>query len=99
LKRDHRSIKKYVKNINTQRKKRSDAGKRKVSSREMRKLRTALAKNPLASSKTIFEQSGIDRTCRKTHCNILNDIAKNTKPAVTTSSYLVAQGKACEMGH
>ena len=46
----------------------------------MRKLEFALAKNPLASSKTIFEQAGIDRACRKTRCNILNDIAKNTKP-------------------
>ena len=81
LKRDHRTIKKYVENINTARKKRSDAGKRKVTSREMRKLKFALAKNPLASSKTIFEQSGVDRPCRKTRCNILNDIAKNTKPA------------------
>ena len=80
LKRDHRTIKNYVENINTARKKRSDAGKRKVTSREMRKIKFALAKNPLASSKTIFEQSGIDRPCRKTRCNILNDIAKNTKP-------------------
>ena len=80
LKRDHRTIKKYVSNINTQRKKRSDANKRKVTSRDMRKLKFALAKNPLASSKTIFEQAGIDRACRKTRCNILNDIAKNTKP-------------------
>ena len=78
LKRDHRTIKKYVENINTQRKKRSDAGKRKVTAREMRKLKFALAKNP--SSKTIFEKAGIDRGCRKTRCNILNDIAKNTKP-------------------
>jgi transposase len=80
LKRDHRTIKKYVENINTERKKRSDAGKRKVTSREMRRLKVALAKSPLASSKTIFEQAGIDRACRKTRCNILNDIAKNTKP-------------------
>ena len=47
LKRDHRPIKKYVENINTARKKRSDAGKRKVTSREMRKIKFALAKNPL----------------------------------------------------
>ena len=33
LKRDHRTIKKYIENINTQRKRRSDAGKRKVTSR------------------------------------------------------------------
>ena len=47
----------------------------------MRKLKFALAKNHLASSKTIFEQAGIDRPCRKTCCNILNDIGKNKKPA------------------
>ena len=46
----------------------------------MRKLKFALAKNPLASSKTIFEQAGNKRGCRRTRCNILNDIAKNTKP-------------------
>ena len=63
VKRDHRTIKQYVGNINTQRKRRSDAGKRKVTSREMRKLKFALAKNPLASSK--FEKAGIDRRCRK----------------------------------
>ena len=80
LKRNHRTIKKYVANINTQRNKRSDADKRKVTSRDMKKLKFALAKNPSASSKTIFEQAGIDRACRKTRCNILNDIAKNTKP-------------------
>ena len=71
LKGDHRTIKKYVENINTARKKRSDAGKRKVTSREMRKIKFALAKNPLASSKTIFEQSGIGRPCRKPRCNVM----------------------------
>ena len=40
--------------INLQRKRSSDAGKRKVTSREMRKLKFALAKNPLATSKTIY---------------------------------------------
>ena len=80
LKRDHRTTKKYVEDINTQRKRRSDAGKRKVTSREMSKFKFALAKSPLATSKTMFEQAGIDRGSRKTRCNILNDIAKNTKP-------------------
>ena len=78
LKADHRTIKKYIENINTQRKKRSDAGKRRTRSRKMRKLKFALAKNPLASSRIIFEQAGIERSCRKTRCNIPNDIAKNT---------------------
>ncbi len=58
LKRDHRTIRKYVKNINTQRKINTQ-----MTSREMKRLKFALAKNPLASSKTIFEQSGIDRAC------------------------------------
>ena len=53
---------------------------KKVTSREMRKLKFALAKNPLAPSKIVFEQAGIDRGCRKTHCNILDGIANNTKP-------------------
>ena len=63
MKQDHRTII-YVENINTQRKERSDADKRMVASREMRKLKFALAMNPLASSKTIFQQAGIDRACR-----------------------------------
>ena len=50
LKRDHRTIKKYVENIDRQRKTRTDAGKRKVTSRDMRKLKFALAKNPLATA-------------------------------------------------
>ena len=57
---------------------------KKVTSREIWKLKFAVAKNPLASSKTIFEQAGIEplivHVGKLTCCNILNDIAKNRKP-------------------
>ena len=63
LKRDLGGMKKYVENINTQRKKSSDAGKRKMTSREMRKLEFARAKNPLASSKPCSSKLEIYCAC------------------------------------
>ena len=47
LNQDRRTIKKYVQNINTQ-KKRFNAAKQKMTSREIRKLKFALSNNPLA---------------------------------------------------
>lgn len=59
------------------------------------KIKFAHAEYPLASRKTILEQAGIDRSCRKICCNIPNVIAKKTKPA--TRPPLSKQNKAKRM--
>ena len=56
------------------------------------------AKKPMVSSETMFELTEIDRACRKTRCNSLNNIAKNAKN-VTTFTYQAAQEKARKAGH
>ena len=59
LKRNPRTIKKAIENINFTRKVRKDRGKSKLSSRVMREIALAARKMPLHSSKSIFDAAGI----------------------------------------
>lgn len=91
LKRDHRTIKKHVAGCFS-RKGRKDRGKyRKVSPREVRKLKVCVNKNPLSTSKFIFADSDIVNVSRDTRCRILRQVAsvrKVTKRPLLKQSHL-----------
>ena len=65
LNRDPRTIKKHVADVRGGRKKRSDAGKLKITDRELRKVTRSLKKMPLATSKAIFDDVRVIRPSRK----------------------------------
>lgn len=80
LKRDRKTIRKAVENINFTRKTRSDKGKIKcLSNRDIRKLKFSLAKHPLYSSKQIFAAAGIKGISKSSRCTILKKLARVAK--------------------
>ncbi len=79
LKRDHHSVKRFVAN-SEHRRVRADKGRmRKVSARQIRRIKRAAAKMPLQSSKQLFEAAGVPQTSR---CRILQKPAVVHKPTI-----------------
>ena len=82
IERDHRTIKRFLGNSNVRRQ-RSDKGKiRKITGWQMMRIKRAAVKNPLSSSKQIFERAGVSEIPRTSRCRHLQTIAKMTKPAI-----------------
>lgn len=80
LSRDHRTIKNFIKN-GSKPQKRPDKGKfRSITSRQMRLLKRELSKQPLSTSKMIFDEAQINCVSRNTRCRVLNKIG-NVKKA------------------
>ena len=79
LGRDHRTIKKMVENINQTRKTRSGKGFKDTSPRDLRRLKQIVHKNPLRSSRQIFEMAGIDNVKRDKRCRILRKVSSVKK--------------------
>lgn len=76
LKRDHRTVKKFIKNSQNIRC-RKDKGKfRSIKQKEMLKLKLSVCRNQNSSSKKIFIDAIEKLPCRQTRCNILNKISK-----------------------
>ena len=75
LKRDTRTIKKAINNINYEWKTPSTKGKCMISDRYMRKLKRLIKKHPLLSSKAIFEKAGLSHIKKDTHRRVLHRIA------------------------
>lgn len=79
LKRDHRTIKKFVTNGSSIRKKSSKSKPKALSSAQVRKLKYSLIKNPNATSKTIFDEAGIPdipKTTRNVYLRKLGTVKK-----------------------
>uniref|UniRef100_A0A668TI68 Ubiquitin-like domain-containing protein n=2 Tax=Oreochromis aureus TaxID=47969 RepID=A0A668TI68_OREAU len=76
LKRDHRTIKRFIQNSQQGRKKRVDKPRRKITAHELRKVKRAAAKMPLATSLAIFQSCNITGVPKSTRCAILGDMAK-----------------------
>src|SRR4029434_745080 len=76
---DHRTVKKFV--TDSQHKRvRSDKGKiRKISAKQMRRVKRAATTMPLKSSKQVFEAAGASRTSR---CRMLKRFASVLKPVI-----------------
>jgi hypothetical protein len=85
LDRDHRSIKKFVTDPELCNG-RSDRGKiRKkapVTHRAMSAIKREVRRNPLGSSKEVFENAGVPHVPKSTRCRILRTVAKCGKPEV-----------------
>ena len=80
--RDHRTVKKFV--TDSQHKRvRSDKGKiRKISAKQMRRVKTAATKMPLNSSKQVFEAAGASGVSRTSRCRMLKRLASVLKPVI-----------------
>lgn len=79
LKRDHRTIKRFIQNSQQGRKKRVEKPRRKITAHELRKVKRAAAKMPLATSFAIFQSCNITGVPKSTRCAILRDMAKVRK--------------------
>ena len=79
LQRDHRTIKRFVQNSQDGRKPRVEKACRTLSSRELSRIKREVAKRPLATSKAIFEDVGLDDVPRSTRCRTLRRVAKVQK--------------------
>ena len=79
LKRDTRTIKKAINNIDYQRKSRRYYGKLKVTERELRKIKKVVRKHPLATSKFIFDKAGVPNCGKTLRCETLQKLADNKK--------------------
>ncbi|KAJ1132592.1 hypothetical protein NDU88_010899 [Pleurodeles waltl] len=76
LKRDHRTIKRFIQNSQQGRKKRVEKPRRKITAHELRKVKRAAATMPLATSLAIFQSCNITGVPKSTRCAILRDMAK-----------------------
>lgn len=82
LTRDHRTIKRFLNNVNHKRK-RSDKGvRRKLSRRQVSAIKREAAKHPLLTSKQLFGKAGVGEVPRTSRCRILQTVAKVVKPNI-----------------
>lgn len=82
LMRDHRTVKKFVAD-SEHRRVRADKGTiRKVSARQIHRIKRAAAKMPLQSSKQVFEAAGTSKIPRTSRCRILKKFASVHKPTI-----------------
>ncbi|CAJ0916742.1 unnamed protein product [Ranitomeya imitator] len=76
LKRDHRTIKRFMANSQQGRKKRVGQKRGKITAHELRKIKHEAAKMPFATSFAIFQSCNVTRVTKSTRCAILRDMAK-----------------------
>ncbi|KAF4687115.1 hypothetical protein FOZ60_004264 [Perkinsus olseni] len=80
LGRDTRTVKEYVSQPEKEYKRPKGAYKTSVTSKEKTRLKRALAQNPLASSKRIFDEAGVTPKGKTTRNKVLEEIGKVVKP-------------------
>lgn len=87
LGRDHRTIKKYVQRSEGGRKKREEPKRRKISKRDVARLKREAARTPLATSANLFKRCGITNMSRSGRCNVLRELGQvkkaESKPRLT----------------
>ena len=79
LGRDLRSVKKFVADSQRGRKKREEKEFRKLSARDIRKLKLTAARKKIGTSAQIFEAAAVPSISRTTRCKVLSTFAKNRK--------------------
>ena len=79
LNRHHRTIKKFATNSEADRKKRVEPKRRKVTAKDISRIKREAARNPLATSSTLFQNSGISGISRSTRCRILRELGSVRK--------------------
>ena len=82
LKRDARTIKKAIIDINYKWEPCYTKGTSMLSDRDMRKIKIIVRKHPLWSSKAIFDKAGLPQIKKNTRCRALKKIAILTKPEI-----------------
>jgi transposase len=80
MNRDHRTIKKFVFSGKSKRKTPKRSHLRRLSHRDIRKVKIEIAKTPHATSKTIFDNAGVPKTGKTARCQTLKSLAKVMKP-------------------
>ena len=75
LKRDHRTVKRFVADSEHTRVRADKGTMRKVSARQKHRIKRAAAKMPLQSSKHIFEAANASGVPRTSRCRILQRLA------------------------
>lgn len=99
IKRDHRTIKNFVNNSNAIRT-RSDKGlRRKVTMRELRRIKKELIRHPCLSSKRIFANADAAETPRTSRCRILQEMAVIKKPSIRPPLRETHKQKRVEWAH
>ena len=79
LSRDHRTIKKFVADSQHGRKKRTEKKFRKLSARDLRKLKFVATRKKIGTSAQIFEAAAVPSVSRTTRCKALSTFASNRK--------------------
>lgn len=79
LGRDTRTIKKFVEKSQDGRKKRAEKKRRKLSVKELRRIKREASRHPLASSAAIFQSCSLPEVSRSTRCSVLREHAKVKK--------------------
>ena len=82
LKRDHRTIKKFVLDGKLERKPHKGGRPRKLTKRDERKIKRALSQNPHSSSNHIFKDAGVANIPKTTRNRTLKTMGKQRSPTV-----------------
>ena len=83
LRRDPRTIHKYLKNINHVRKPRKKSEKNVLNDRVTSRIKREAIKNPLSSSKSIFEACGVGHISRSSRCRVMRKLGVVKKAVIT----------------
>ncbi|CAL4154317.1 unnamed protein product, partial [Meganyctiphanes norvegica] len=76
LKRDTRTIKKAIQDINYKSKPRSDKGKSMASEIDIKKIQDVVKRHPSMTSSDIFSKAGVLNISKTTRCKILRQIGR-----------------------
>lgn len=82
IKRDHRTVKRFVHEGKVERKQHKGGRPRKLNSRDGRKIKRSLSQNPHSNSKQIFEDAGVANIPKTTRNRILKNMGKQCSPTV-----------------
>ena len=82
LNRDQRTVKKILKKVNHRRKTRKSTGSKLVDKRLLNRIKREAIKQPLGTSKSVFEACGAKNISRTTRCRVMKSIAKVKKASI-----------------
>ncbi len=82
LKRDHRTVNRFVADSEHRRVCADKGRMRKVSARQIRRIKRAATKMPLQSSKQVFEAAGASGVPQTSRCRILQKLVVVHKPTI-----------------
>ena len=81
LRRDHRTVKRFVNEGKEGRKEQKSRRPKVTTARDLREIKRALFASPYSSSKTIFDQAGVTEVSKRTRNRVLKKIAVHRSPS------------------